>query len=97
MILAEMTQFKIAINGVHFCTFGHRLPLSSARYVAIDGDAQVQSITMDNDLAGGGHIPPPHQQPQPYPPHQPYPPSYPPHHDPYPQPYLPPPHNPGKK
>lgn len=83
LVLAEVNQWKIAINGNHFCTFSHRLPVHSARYVSISGGCVIHSITaeMDTGAAGaaGGAAPP-------------YPGTVPggPHPPPYVPPYVPP-------
>ncbi|XP_001657305.2 galectin-9 isoform X2 [Aedes aegypti] len=78
LVLVEVNQYKIAINGVHFCMFNHRLPVHSARYVSISGGCVIHSITTEMDTAGSvppypgtaGSVGP---QPPPY-----VPPAYPP-------------------
>lgn len=50
LILAQSHGFKVAINGKHFCEFNHRLPLSSARFIHVDGEMTIESITMDGDI-----------------------------------------------
>lgn len=42
---------QIAINGTHFCTFTHRIPLSRAQFFYIKGDGlSVQSVTLEGDV-----------------------------------------------
>lgn len=45
---------QIALNGVHFCHFNHRLPLHSARFISIGGDVMIHSITQERDTVPGG-------------------------------------------
>lgn len=78
LVLVEVNQYKIAVNGVHFCTFNHRLSVHSARYVSISGGCVVHSITTEMDTAGS--VPPYPGTSMPVGPHPPpyTPPSYPP-------------------
>lgn len=46
MILAEPDQFKIAINGMHFCEFKHRIAYQEISHLTIDGDVDIQRITI---------------------------------------------------
>lgn len=57
LVLVEVNQYKIAINGVHFCTFNHRLPVHSARYISISGGCVIHSILSEMDTSGGS-VPP---------------------------------------
>lgn len=50
LILAQSHSFKVAINGKHFCEFNHRLPLNLARFIYIDGEMTIESITMGGDV-----------------------------------------------
>lgn len=80
LVLVEVNQYKLAINGVHFCTFNHRLPVHSARYISISGGCVIHSITTEMDTVGSSVPPYPGASGSvgPHPP--PYaPPSYPPH------------------
>lgn len=52
LVLVEVNQYKIAINGIHFCVFSHRAPVHSARYVSISGGCVIHSITTEMDTAG---------------------------------------------
>lgn len=42
LILAEPALYKIAVNGKHFCTFNHRLPLEMGKFFVISGKCQIQ-------------------------------------------------------
>lgn len=46
IILVEPDQFKIAINGAHFCEFRHRMPYPEISYLSIDGDVDIDHITV---------------------------------------------------
>lgn len=46
MILAEPDQFKIAINGMHYCEFKHRIPYQEITHLTIDGDLDIERITI---------------------------------------------------
>lgn len=46
IILTEPEQFKIAINGSHFCEFRHRLPYPEISHLSIDGDVDIDHITV---------------------------------------------------
>uniref|UniRef100_A0A182NT14 Galectin domain-containing protein n=1 Tax=Anopheles dirus TaxID=7168 RepID=A0A182NT14_9DIPT len=76
LILAEVTQYKLAINGVHFCTFPHRLPLHNARFISVSGGVAIYSIISEADHPGSVPV-------------NPYPPAPPPIVQ-YPTPYAPP-------
>lgn len=54
LVLAEANQWKIAINGNHFCTFNHRLPVHTARYVSVSGSCVIHAITAEMDTVSGG-------------------------------------------
>lgn len=57
MILAEHDQFKIAINGAHYCEFKHRIPYQEITHLTIDGDVDIDRITVTSSSQ------PSHQQP----------------------------------
>lgn len=79
-ITAEHSQYRIVLNGQHFCTFSHRLPLNLARYVSISGTCSIQYITIDQT----GYVVVPPSTPH-YPVHQvPVPPAMPALPPPYP-------------
>lgn len=63
LILAQNDCFKVAINGQHFCEFNHRLPLSSAQFVYIDGELTIESITLEGDVPPSAPLMP---MPSPY-------------------------------
>lgn len=42
LILAEPALYKIAVNGKHFCTFNHRMPLHMGKFLVIGGVCQIQ-------------------------------------------------------
>lgn len=46
MILAEPEQFKIAINGMHYCDFRHRIPFQEITNLTIDGDVDIDRISI---------------------------------------------------
>lgn len=46
MILAEPDQFKIAINGAHYCEFKYRIPYQEITHLTIDGDVNVERIAI---------------------------------------------------
>lgn len=48
IILAEPDQFKIAINGGHYCEFKHRIPYQEITNLTIDGDVDVERITISS-------------------------------------------------
>ena len=84
MILAEPDQFKIAINGAHFCEFRHRIPYHQITHLTIDGDVDIDRITVSSNpqMATQQPQPPAAYQPSnapPYPtqPSMPMPPMYP--------------------
>ncbi|XP_035899227.1 galectin-9 isoform X2 [Anopheles stephensi] len=94
LILAETLQYKIAINGVHFCTFAHRLPVHNARYISVSGGGVIYSIISEADVPGSVPVnpyPPPPivQHPTPYAPPIGFVPNAPPSTLPPPPPYTP--------
>lgn len=52
LILAEDISYKIAVNGIHFCQFNHRLPLNLAKFISIEGSCEIQYILIENDIKG---------------------------------------------
>lgn len=81
LVLAEVNQWKIAINGNHHSTFSHRLPVHTAQYVSVSGGCVIHSITAEMDSAPGtGGVAPPYPGTVPGGPHPP----------PYMPPYVPP-------
>lgn len=57
LVLAEHSQYKIAVNGSHLCTFGHRLPLSRVTFVSISGQGAIHMIGLEHDNTGGSSMP----------------------------------------
>ncbi|XP_046975422.1 galectin-4-like isoform X1 [Vanessa cardui] len=55
LVLCDTQSFKIALNGVHFCEFPHRLPFQRISHLTIDGDVMMQFIGFE------GEQPPPSQ------------------------------------
>lgn len=78
MILNEPQAFKIAINGVHFCEFIHRIPYQQVTHLTIDGDVDISQIHVTSPSYQQA---PPMMQQQPQPscpyPTMPMPPLYP--------------------
>ncbi|XP_049289266.1 galectin-9-like isoform X1 [Anopheles funestus] len=94
LILAESSLYKLAINGVHFCTFAHRLPVHNARYISISGGGVIYSIVSESDVPGSVPVhpypqPPIVQHPTPYAPPIGFVPNAPPSSLPPPPPYTP--------
>lgn len=44
LILVEHNEFKVAVNGHHFTSMGHRNPLHEANHLAVEGDVHIRSI-----------------------------------------------------
>lgn len=42
LILCEPQSIKVALNGVHFCEFAHRVPYQRISHITVDGDVHVQ-------------------------------------------------------
>jgi len=53
MILAEPAHYKVAVNGVHFISFGHRQPMSSVNTFVVEGSISVDRIQFTTE--GSGH------------------------------------------
>ncbi|KAM3958633.1 LOW QUALITY PROTEIN: galectin-7 [Aphomia sociella] len=47
LLLCEPQSFKIALNGVHFSEFLHRIPFSRISHLTLDGDVTVQFIGIE--------------------------------------------------
>lgn len=50
LILAEPACYKIAVDGEHFCTFNHRMPLNMAKFLVINGQCQIQQAQIIEHL-----------------------------------------------
>lgn len=63
-ITPEPTNFRIRLNGQHFCTFNYRLPITLARFISIDGGCSIQYINIDepepsySSMSGSTNYPP---------------------------------------
>lgn len=49
LILGDQTKFRVAIDGVHFCDFSHRVSLANAKYLSIKEDVQISYIGIGED------------------------------------------------
>ncbi|KAK9754979.1 Galactoside-binding lectin [Popillia japonica] len=49
LILCEPTKFKVAIGGVHFCDFEHRVPFTNIKHLDIRGDVTVALISYEDN------------------------------------------------
>lgn len=58
LVLAEHHQYKIAVNGVHFCTFTHRIPLTRVRFVDVSGQGSIHYIGVEGDSGTVPNAPP---------------------------------------
>lgn len=71
LILNENTEFKIAVNGAHFCEFKHRIPFQQITHLTIDGDVDIHKIHITSPAYQTASAPQPplaHTQPNcPYP------------------------------
>lgn len=75
IILCEPDQFKIALNGAHYCEFRHRIPIHEITHLSIDGDVQVERITITSSTSS--YQQPAYQPSAPYSSSMPMPPVYP--------------------
>lgn len=48
IILVEPSQFKIAVNGAHYCEFKHRIPFEHVSHLTIDGDVDIERIAISS-------------------------------------------------
>ncbi|GBP27137.1 Galectin-4 [Eumeta japonica] len=60
LILCEPNSIKIALNGIHFCEFIHRLPYQRITHITVDGDVMLTFIGFE-----GAQSAPPGQYMQP--------------------------------
>ncbi|CAH0698395.1 unnamed protein product [Spodoptera exigua] len=47
LILCEPQSLKVAVNGVHFCEFPHRVPFQRISHITVDGDVMIQLIAFE--------------------------------------------------
>lgn len=69
MILTEADQFKIAINGAHYCEFRHRIPYEQITHLTIDGDVDIERISIVSTSAPPAQPAYMPSAPAPYPPY----------------------------
>ncbi|XP_031625378.1 galectin-9-like [Contarinia nasturtii] len=48
VILVEEDKFKVVINDLDFCDFQHRMPLSLAKFLYINGEVKIHYIKIEN-------------------------------------------------
>lgn len=58
-VTAEPNHFRVSVNGHPFCTFTYRLSVDLAEFVSVDGQATVESITVEPHFAPSYPIHPP--------------------------------------
>ncbi|OWR48605.1 Galectin-12, partial [Danaus plexippus plexippus] len=44
LVLCEPQSIKVALNGVHFCEFPHRIPFQRISHLTVDGDVMLQFV-----------------------------------------------------
>lgn len=54
IILAEEIQYKIAVNGKHFCLFDHRLPLHQGHFISISEGCSIESVLIERNVEQKG-------------------------------------------
>lgn len=72
LILTEGDEYKIAVNGQHFCEFKHRIPIYRVTSLSVNGDATINEIKYEGTISplggmqqpstggfSGGFLPPP--------------------------------------
>ncbi|XP_061726094.1 galectin-4-like [Cydia pomonella] len=47
LLLCEPQSIKVALNGIHFCEFPHRIPFQRITHFTIDGDVMVQLVAFE--------------------------------------------------
>lgn len=53
IVLAEETHYKVTINGVEYCTFRHRIPLSAVTHVSVEGVGAIYCIEVEGEISMG--------------------------------------------
>lgn len=56
LILVDHHQYKIAINGQHFCEFHCRTPIERVSYLSADGDIMISMIMFEGGHGAPGHM-----------------------------------------
>ena len=59
IILVQSGMYKIAINGMHFAEFPHRLPPGQVTHLTMDGDMKVNAIIFEMQNQSTTSAPPP--------------------------------------
>ncbi|XP_022907930.1 galectin-7-like isoform X2 [Onthophagus taurus] len=72
LILIEDMQFKLAINGRHYCDFRHRIPFQAITHLGIEGDITLSLVAFEGNPPAYGSQPNYNGQPEMYAPGQPY-------------------------
>ncbi|VEN62223.1 unnamed protein product, partial [Callosobruchus maculatus] len=54
LILIDQNDYKLAVNGQHFCEFPFRIPLSEVSHILIDGDVTITLISWEGITGVGG-------------------------------------------
>ncbi|KAG5882586.1 hypothetical protein JTB14_030135 [Gonioctena quinquepunctata] len=54
IILVDHNDYKVAINGQHFCEFPHRIPINKVTHLLIDGDVSITLISWEGIAGVGG-------------------------------------------
>ncbi|GJQ74249.1 putative galectin [Trypoxylus dichotomus] len=49
IVLCEPTKFKVAVGGVHFSEFDHRVPFTNIRHLDIRGDVTITLISYEDN------------------------------------------------
>ncbi|XP_044745818.1 galectin-7-like isoform X2 [Coccinella septempunctata] len=62
LLLCEAFDYKIAVNGQHFCSFPPRVPYNRITHLLIEGDVQLEMISWE----GSGASAPPMNEPPKY-------------------------------
>jgi len=55
MILVEPAYYKIAINGSHYATYNHRLPIAEVRVMSVEESVTLSRVQMTMQGGGPGH------------------------------------------
>ncbi|XP_018571836.1 galectin-4 isoform X1 [Anoplophora glabripennis] len=47
LILTDTRDYKVAVNGEHFCEFPHRIPFENVSHLLIDGDVNITLVSWE--------------------------------------------------
>ncbi|KAK9875397.1 hypothetical protein WA026_007791 [Henosepilachna vigintioctopunctata] len=70
LLLCENYEYKVAVNGQHFCSFPPRVQFNRITHLMIEGDVQLELIAWEGSSASapppqyGSAVPPPQYTPQ---------------------------------